>query len=189
LPGSPAAAGIFPKAFKNGGRPRIEDHRRDHRGGVGGGAFQQASTVFAPLALAIFIIAIVWPLQYRLQAQMPKQTCVSSSPALDRTRLLATAGSSATGLSTNLCSIPALPGVIVRASRRAGHVGRIGADHWKIPADIAERGIAHDASNRGRDFSVRILGSDGATWLDRELISPHHRQRAIAEIRAAGGVR
>jgi AI-2 transport protein TqsA len=47
-------------------------------------AFQQASTVFAPLALAIFIIAIVWPLQYRLQAQMPKQTCVSSSPALDQ---------------------------------------------------------------------------------------------------------
>ena len=31
-----------------------------------------ASTVFAPLALAIFIIAIVWPLQQRLQAWMPK---------------------------------------------------------------------------------------------------------------------
>jgi len=32
----------------------------------------RARTVFAPLALAIFIIAIVWPLQRRLQARMPK---------------------------------------------------------------------------------------------------------------------
>ena len=35
-------------------------------------AAAQASTVFAPLALAIFIVAIVWPLQHRLQARMPK---------------------------------------------------------------------------------------------------------------------
>lgn len=35
-------------------------------------AAAQASTVFAPLALAFFIIAIVWPLQRRLQSQMPK---------------------------------------------------------------------------------------------------------------------
>jgi AI-2 transport protein TqsA len=35
-------------------------------------ASAQASRVFAPLALAIFIIAIVWPLQNRLQARMPK---------------------------------------------------------------------------------------------------------------------
>jgi predicted PurR-regulated permease PerM len=34
-------------------------------------AASQASTVFAPLALALFIIAIVWPLQNRLQAWMP----------------------------------------------------------------------------------------------------------------------
>jgi predicted PurR-regulated permease PerM len=32
----------------------------------------QASAVFAPLALALFIIAIVWPLQNRLQTKMPK---------------------------------------------------------------------------------------------------------------------
>jgi hypothetical protein len=53
-------------------------------------------------------------------------------------------------------------------------------DHWKVPNDIAERGMAYDARNRGRDFSVRVLssldleaqvGSDGATWLDRELAS------------------
>jgi predicted PurR-regulated permease PerM len=35
-------------------------------------AVQQASTVFAPLALAVFIIAIVWPLQHRLQSRMPQ---------------------------------------------------------------------------------------------------------------------
>ncbi|MBR1192422.1 AI-2E family transporter [Bradyrhizobium sp. AUGA SZCCT0160] len=35
-------------------------------------AVRQASAVFAPLALALFIIAIVWPLQSRLQAKMPK---------------------------------------------------------------------------------------------------------------------
>jgi AI-2 transport protein TqsA len=35
-------------------------------------AVQQARTVFAPLALAFFIIAIVWPLQHRLQSRMPK---------------------------------------------------------------------------------------------------------------------
>jgi predicted PurR-regulated permease PerM len=32
----------------------------------------QASSVFAPLVLALFIIAIAWPLQERLQAHMPK---------------------------------------------------------------------------------------------------------------------
>ena len=67
------------------------------------------------------------------------------------------------------------------ALRRAGHVERIDADHWKIPDDLADRGMAYDARDTGRDFSVRTLsaldldrqvGSDGATWLDRELASP-----------------
>jgi predicted PurR-regulated permease PerM len=35
-------------------------------------AAKQANAVLAPLALAFFIIAIVWPLQDRLQARMPK---------------------------------------------------------------------------------------------------------------------
>jgi AI-2 transport protein TqsA len=35
-------------------------------------ALSQARNVFAPLALALFIIAIVWPLQHRLQSWMPK---------------------------------------------------------------------------------------------------------------------
>ncbi|MDF2620278.1 MAG: hypothetical protein K0S00_2937, partial [Xanthobacteraceae bacterium] len=71
----------------------------------------------------------------------------------------------------------------LEALRRAGHVERIDADHWKIPEDLPERGIAHDARTRRKDFAVRTLsafdldqqvGSDGATWLDRELAS---RQR------------
>jgi type IV secretory pathway VirD2 relaxase len=70
----------------------------------------------------------------------------------------------------------------LEALRRAGHVERIDADRWKIPADIAERGMTYDARNRGTEFSVRILsafdldhqvGSDGATWLDREMVSPN----------------
>src|SRR6202021_3541510 len=34
-------------------------------------ARSQASAVFAPVALALFIIALVWPLQSWLQARMP----------------------------------------------------------------------------------------------------------------------
>ncbi|MFG1370836.1 DUF3363 domain-containing protein [Xanthobacter oligotrophicus] len=68
----------------------------------------------------------------------------------------------------------------LEALRRAGHVERLDADHWKIPADIAERGMAYDARDRAKDFSVRTfstlnldhqVSSDGATWLDRELAS------------------
>ena len=68
----------------------------------------------------------------------------------------------------------------LEALRRAGHVERIDADHWKIPADIAERGVAYDAQGRPKDFAARTLstldlerqiGSGGATWLDRELVA------------------
>lgn len=68
----------------------------------------------------------------------------------------------------------------LEALRRAGHVERIDADHWKIPGDLPERGMAYDARDRAKDFTVRTLstfdlnrqiGSDGATWLDRELVS------------------
>jgi type IV secretory pathway VirD2 relaxase len=71
----------------------------------------------------------------------------------------------------------------LEALRRAGHVERIDADHWKIPDDIAERGIAYDAPGRPKDFGIRTLstldldrqvGSDGATWLDRELVAKDH---------------
>ncbi|WP_421416906.1 DUF3363 domain-containing protein [Agrobacterium tumefaciens] len=68
----------------------------------------------------------------------------------------------------------------LEALRRAGHVERIDADHWQIPGDLPERGMAYDARDRAKDFTIRTLstfdlnrqiGSDGATWLDRELVS------------------
>ncbi|MDF2811650.1 MAG: hypothetical protein K0S56_2681 [Microvirga sp.] len=71
----------------------------------------------------------------------------------------------------------------LEALRRAGHVERIDADHWKIPEDLPERGMAHDARTERKDFAVHTLStfdldqqvaSDGVTWLDRELAS---RQR------------
>jgi predicted PurR-regulated permease PerM len=40
---------------------------------------RQASAVFAPLALALFIIAIVWPLQNWLQAKMPKLLALAAT--------------------------------------------------------------------------------------------------------------
>ena len=69
----------------------------------------------------------------------------------------------------------------LEALRRAGHVERLDADNWRVPDDIAERGMRYDLSRGGDGLSVRILstldleaqiGSDGATWLDRELTSP-----------------
>jgi hypothetical protein len=56
----------------------------------------------------------------------------------------------------------------LEALRRAGHVERIEADGWKIPADITERGVTYEARNRGRDFFVRIVmfGSNPG-WPDR----------------------
>ena len=42
-------------------------------------AVRQASVVFAPLALALFIIAIVWPLQKRLQAKIPKLLALAAT--------------------------------------------------------------------------------------------------------------
>jgi Protein of unknown function (DUF3363) len=67
----------------------------------------------------------------------------------------------------------------LEALRRAGHVERIDADRWKVPKDIVERGQVYDLSQGGDGLRVRTLsalnlekqiGSNGATWLDRELI-------------------
>jgi len=87
------------------------------------------------------------------------------------------------------------PGAFVRshvhrleALRRAGHVERIDADHWKVPKDIVERGQAYDLSQGGDGLRVwtlsalnleKQIGSDGATWLDRELIT--RKRLAIAD--------
>ena len=67
----------------------------------------------------------------------------------------------------------------LEALRRAGIVERIDADQWRVPDDFESRATAYDAG-RNRQASVRVLsavdlekqiGSDGATWLDRRLIS------------------
>ena len=66
----------------------------------------------------------------------------------------------------------------LEALRRAGIVERIHAEHWTIPADLPERGLAYDLKRDGRDARLTILSPiplnqqvthDGATWLDREL--------------------
>lgn len=73
----------------------------------------------------------------------------------------------------------------LQALRRMGHVDRIAADEWRIPTDLAERGIAYDRARDRTAGRVSVLspigleqqvGHDGATWLDRELAS---RQRTV----------
>ena len=85
----------------------------------------------------------------------------------------------------------------LEALRRAGIVERIDADQWRIPGDFAERAAAYDARSR-RQAAVQVLttldleaqiGSDGATWLDRELTSASATPLVAtgfgAEVRAA----
>lgn len=59
-------------------------------------------------------------------------------------------------------------------------VERIDAGQWRIPEDFESRAAAYDAG-RNRQASIRVLssfdlerqiGADGATWLDRKLLSP-----------------
>lgn len=68
----------------------------------------------------------------------------------------------------------------LEALRRAGHVERLDDDHWKVPGDIIERGQAYDHARRSDGPTIKTLspqtleqqiGSDAATWLDRELTS------------------
>jgi hypothetical protein len=72
----------------------------------------------------------------------------------------------------------------LEALRRVGHAERIDADHWRVPADLPERGQAYDLTRDRGNIRVSVLspalldqqiGHDGATWLDRELAS---RQRS-----------
>lgn len=67
----------------------------------------------------------------------------------------------------------------LEALRRAGIAERIDADQWRIPEDFESRAAAYDAG-RTRQANIRILsaarleqqiGADGATWLDRRLVS------------------
>jgi hypothetical protein len=76
----------------------------------------------------------------------------------------------------------------LEALRRAGHAERIDADHWRVPSDLPVRGQAYDLARDRANIRVSVLsptgldrqiGHEGATWLDRELMS---RQRvALAD--------
>ncbi|MDP4004134.1 AI-2E family transporter [Methylobacterium sp. NEAU K] len=54
-----------------------------------GGALTLARSVFAPLAFALFVIAIVWPFQRRLQAALPRVLAVLISVTLTAAAILA----------------------------------------------------------------------------------------------------
>jgi hypothetical protein len=67
----------------------------------------------------------------------------------------------------------------LEALRRVGIVERVDADRWRIPDGFEARAQAYDAG-QGRRASVRVLSaydldrqvtSDGATWLDRQLVN------------------
>jgi type IV secretory pathway VirD2 relaxase len=67
----------------------------------------------------------------------------------------------------------------LEALRRAGIVERVDADRWRIPDGFEARAQAYDAG-QGRRASLRVVSaydldrqvtSDGATWLDRQLLS------------------
>ena len=67
----------------------------------------------------------------------------------------------------------------LEALRRAGIAERIDADQWRIPDDFETRAAAYDAG-RNKQANIRILsaarleqqiGADGATWLDRRLMT------------------
>ncbi|MBM6398620.1 DUF3363 domain-containing protein [Ochrobactrum anthropi] len=67
----------------------------------------------------------------------------------------------------------------LEALRRAGIAERIDADQWHIPEDFESRAATYDAG-RNRQASIRVvstfdlekqIGADGATWLDRRLLS------------------
>jgi hypothetical protein len=67
----------------------------------------------------------------------------------------------------------------LEALRRAGIVERLDAGHWSIPSDFEARAAAYETT-QSRRMNLRVLSaydldhqitSDGATWLDRELLS------------------
>jgi type IV secretory pathway VirD2 relaxase len=85
----------------------------------------------------------------------------------------------------------------LEALRRAGIVERADADRWLIPEDFEARAAAYEAG-QGRRTQMRLLcaydldrqvTSDGATWLDRQLVSRDRSSLATngfgAEVRQA----
>jgi type IV secretory pathway VirD2 relaxase len=85
----------------------------------------------------------------------------------------------------------------LEALRRVGIVERADADRWLIPEDFEAGAAAYEAS-RGRQAQLRVLcaydldrqvTSEGATWLDRQLVSRDRSSPATsgfgAEVRQA----
>ena len=67
----------------------------------------------------------------------------------------------------------------LEALRRAGIVERIHDDHWQVPTDLPERGLAYDRQRFGNGPRIEELSHlpldrqvrhDGATWLDRTML-------------------
>jgi hypothetical protein len=66
----------------------------------------------------------------------------------------------------------------LEALRRAGIVERVDAGVWRVPADLAQRGLAHDIRRQGSvDLNIlstlpidRQVRAIGATWLDQHLM-------------------
>lgn len=68
----------------------------------------------------------------------------------------------------------------LEALRRSGIVERVHDDHWTVPADLPERGVAYDRKRHGRTPRLEMLSSipldqqvthEGATWLDKRLVA------------------
>ena len=83
----------------------------------------------------------------------------------------------------------------LEALRRAGHAERIDADHWRVPADLPERGQAYDLARDRANIRISVLsptgldqqiGHDGATWLDRELASRQPYRACRHRVRSGG---
>ncbi len=84
----------------------------------------------------------------------------------------------------------------LEALRRAGIVERIEAGVWRVPADLAQRGLQYDIRRQG-SIDLKILstlpieqqvGAVGATWLDQHLMGegPDSAGHAFgAEVRQA----
>jgi uncharacterized protein DUF3363 len=77
----------------------------------------------------------------------------------------------------------------LEALRQAGVVERLDLDRWSIPGDFETRAAAYDNA-QSRRMNLRVLSaydldrqitSDGATWLDRELVSPNRTPLTQAE--------
>jgi type IV secretory pathway VirD2 relaxase len=85
----------------------------------------------------------------------------------------------------------------LEALRRAGIVERVDPDRWLIPEDFEVRAAAYEAA-QGRRSQLRLLcaydldqqvTSDGATWLDRQILARDRNSLATsgfgAEVRQA----